>query len=44
MGMDDPKSTLGRLEAVNQWRYRPALRDDSPVPFYLTIQVRFSIQ
>ena len=32
------------MEAVKQWRYRPALRDDSPVPFYLTIQVRFSIQ
>ncbi len=32
------------MDAVKLWRYSPALKDDAPVPFYLTIQVNFSIQ
>ncbi len=32
------------LDAVRLWRYDPALKDDTPVPFYLTIQVNFEIQ
>jgi outer membrane biosynthesis protein TonB len=32
------------LEAVQRWRYDPALKDDQPVPFYLTIQVNFEMQ
>lgn len=32
------------LDAVHLWRYDPALKDDVPVPFYLTIQVNFWIQ
>jgi TonB family protein len=32
------------MEAVKLWRYDPALKDDTPVPFYLTIQVNFEMQ
>jgi len=32
------------MDAVQLWRYDPALKDDLPVPFYLTIQVNFEIQ
>ncbi|MBD3867274.1 MAG: energy transducer TonB [Acidobacteria bacterium] len=32
------------MEAVQRWRYDPALKDDTPVPFYLTIQVNFALQ
>ncbi len=32
------------VEAVRQWRYDPATRDGVPVPVYLTINVRFSLE
>ena len=31
------------MDAVKLWRYDPALKDDTPVPFYLTIQVNFEM-
>lgn len=30
------------VEAVKQWKYRPALRDGKPVPIYVTIEIEFT--
>ena len=38
----DPHLDVAALEAVRQWRYKPALRKNQPVPVYLTVSVRFA--
>jgi TonB family protein len=35
---------LAALEAVDHWRYKPALKDGAPVPVYVAIVVRFRIE
>jgi TonB family protein len=35
---------LAALEAVDQWRYKPATKDGTPVPVYVAIVVRFRIE
>ena len=32
------------IEAVQQWRYDPALQDGSPVDVYFTIVVTFTLE
>jgi len=35
----DPKA----VEAVSKWRFRPALKDGSPIPMPLTVEVSFRL-
>jgi protein TonB len=32
------------MEALRQWKYRPATLDGKPVPMHLTITLRFRVQ
>ncbi len=32
------------IEAVKQWRYKPAMKDEQPVEVYLTVQVAFELK
>ncbi len=32
------------VDAVNQWRYKPAMQGDKPVDVYFTVRVEFELQ